>query len=133
MAFNYKFNYRWFVEEAALALALRGDRWRAWVVTLLRPMRYLNEYAIASRNEAVTILTTSGQFIYLKKLLNDEFDPNQRRIEVVNDATTPGQFKVRIPVLLGLAPPNNPVLDRLNALVKRFTIAGNRHVIEYYI
>lgn len=66
---------------------LRKPRLRAWLVALLFPLRQLYSvflsYAEASRIE----LTYTGQVLVLKGALNDQFDPELRRITIENSDT----------------------------------------------
>jgi len=61
---------------------LRGERFVAWIGSLLQPVQSLNA-TFADEAEAIRYaLKLNGQVIYLEHLLNDVFDPSLRRIYI---------------------------------------------------
>ncbi|MBU2526248.1 MAG: hypothetical protein KKC03_06580 [Bacteroidetes bacterium] len=63
---------------------LRRERTMAWLRALIFPISQLYSNWAAFRERNLYILTHSGQVVYLRKVLNDSFDPALRRIQIVD-------------------------------------------------
>lgn len=74
------------IEKLSLLLTptfLRKERMRAWLFTLLSPLKSLQYSFIIKRKKDIQTLGYNGQKCYLRKALNDAFDDALRRIEIV--------------------------------------------------
>lgn len=74
------------IEKLSLLLTptfLRKARMRAWLFTLLSPLKNLYYAFTIKRKTDIQTLGYNGQKCYLRKALNDAFDIQQRRIEIV--------------------------------------------------
>lgn len=70
-----------------LAVQLLPTRWRqskmiAWVKSLVAPIMSLHYQFQQKRAEDLYKLAHNGQVCYLRKVLNDKFDPIERRIQI---------------------------------------------------
>ncbi|MGV4530514.1 hypothetical protein [Ornithobacterium rhinotracheale] len=74
------------IEKLSLLLTptfLRKARMCAWLFTLLSPLKNLHYAFTIKRKTDIQTLGYNGQKCYLRKALNDAFDIQQRRIEIV--------------------------------------------------
>jgi len=62
----------------------RKGRTMAWLRALTFPISQLYSKWAAFRDRNLYILAHSGQVVYLRKALNDSFDPTLRRIQIVD-------------------------------------------------
>lgn len=62
---------------------IRGSRMSAWLNALAAPMQHIREELLLYRAAKNHEISMTGQRIYLERLLNDLYDPVQRRIRVV--------------------------------------------------
>lgn len=65
-----------------LPTTLRQSKMIAWLKVLVSPIVSLHYKFIQKRNEDLYKLSHNGQVCYLRKALNDAFDPTQRRIKI---------------------------------------------------
>lgn len=63
---------------------LRKTRHVAWLRALLHPVDALHYQFLQQRQRHLYDLAHNGQVCYLRKALNDTFDPSQRRIEITD-------------------------------------------------
>lgn len=73
-----------------LVRRLTPPRWRNpfnlnWYESLLCGINYSQDRLNIFKDQARVELSYNGQTIYLEKMLNDRFDPVQRRIQIVHD------------------------------------------------
>lgn len=61
---------------------LRTERMRAWFYTLISPLQPLHDDFLRNRKDNLTKLNHNSQVCYLRKILNDTFDPD-RRIQIL--------------------------------------------------
>lgn len=78
-----------FTDITKLVTWLLPEKWRAsinrdWVYSVVNPFKYLFTQLSAYDKEVQKVLTHNGQVVYLKKILNDTFDPIQRRITITD-------------------------------------------------
>ena len=57
---------------------------RVWLRSLIAPAKYVQTLFDQFRNDTSYRLYITGQVVYLQKALNDNFDPDERRITVSN-------------------------------------------------
>ena len=74
-----------------LALLLLPTFWRRPILATLAyamvsPLGYLHTRFVLFRRDTVYRLTHNGQVCYLRAVLNDTFDPIERRITVTEEA-----------------------------------------------
>jgi len=67
---------------------LKKDAHLAWIECLLEPLATLNSDLLIWVNEKQIELEYTGQTLLLEKMLNDKFDPIDRRIVVVHQSET---------------------------------------------
>ncbi|UGU15223.1 hypothetical protein LS482_16240 [Sinomicrobium kalidii] len=67
-----------------LLIPLRKPRMVAWLQSLLQPVSTLHYEWKQNRERNLYRLRHNGQVCYLRKALNDEFDPELRRIEIAD-------------------------------------------------
>ena len=79
----YKIDYKQ-LSASLLPTFLRQTLHVRWLWALLRPLEVLHETWLKMRAENLYKLQHSGQVCYLRKVLNDRFDPELRRI-YIND------------------------------------------------
>ena len=63
---------------------LRKEAVNAWLQSLVLPVKMLYGDFRNKREAYAYKLAHNGQVCYLRKVLNDEFDPSERRIELVD-------------------------------------------------
>jgi len=73
-----------------LVRRLTPPRWRSpfnlnWYETLLCGINYSQDRFNAFKDQSLIELSYNGQTIYLEKMLNDRFDPIQRRIVIQHE------------------------------------------------
>lgn len=78
-----------------LALLMLPTFWRKPIVgaityAMVSPLCYLHTWFILFRRESIYRLTHNGQVCYLRAVLNDQFDPIERRITVTDAANSMG-------------------------------------------
>lgn len=83
-----------------LALLMLPTFWRkpilgAITYAMVSPLCYLHTRFILFRRESIYRLTHNGQVCYLRAVLNDQFDPIERRITVTEDADSVGILMLR--------------------------------------
>lgn len=83
-----------------LALLMLPTFWRkpilgAITYAMVSPLCYLHTRFILFRRESIYRLTHNGQVCYLRAVLNDTFDPIERRITVTEDADSMGILMLR--------------------------------------
>lgn len=91
---KYEINFK------RLALLMLPTFWRkpilgAITYAMVSPLSYLHTRFILFRRESNYRLTHNGQVCYLRAVLNDQFDPIERRITVTEDADTMGVLMLR--------------------------------------
>lgn len=91
---KYEINFK------RLALLLLPTFWRKPIIgaityATVSPLCYLHTRFILFRRESNYRLTHNGQVCYLRAVLNDQFDPIERRITVTEDADTMGILMLR--------------------------------------
>lgn len=84
-----------------LALLLLPTFWcRPILATLayamVSPLGYLHTRFVLFRRDTVYRLTHNGQVCYLRAVLNDTFDPIERRITVTEEAASAGVMMLRM-------------------------------------
>lgn len=62
---------------------LRSPRMVAWVNALVSPLEQVQDEFNANRRDNLTRLNHNSQVCYLRKILNDSFDSQSRRIQVL--------------------------------------------------
>ena len=65
-----------------LPFSLRKEIMLAWLNTLLSPVKGLYIDFLKYRNQANYKMEHNGQVVYLQKVLNDRFDPDDKRIRI---------------------------------------------------
>lgn len=78
-----------------LSLLLLPTFWRRPILATLAyamvsPLGYLHTCFVLFRRDTVYRLTHNGQVCYLRAVLNDQFDPIERRITITEDAASAG-------------------------------------------
>lgn len=63
---------------------LRKSRRMAFFVILIKPVKSLYDAFISWREARLYLMSHNSQAIYIRKVLNDRFDPVQRGIKVAN-------------------------------------------------
>ena len=81
------------------ALLLLPTFWRKPLLATLAyamvsPLGYLHTRFVLFRRDTVYRLTHNGQVCYLRAVLNDQFDPIQRRITLTEAAARAGVFRL---------------------------------------
>jgi len=79
----YKIDYKQ-LSASLLPTFLRQKAHVRWLWALLRPLEVLHKNWLKMRAENLYKLQHGGQICYLRKVLNDRFDPELRRI-YIND------------------------------------------------
>lgn len=79
--FDINFN-RWAI--LLLPTTLRQSKMIAWLKVLVSPLVSLHYKFIQKRRDDLYKLQHNGQVCYLRKVLNDEFDPIKRRIKITD-------------------------------------------------
>ncbi len=93
---------------------LRHRKIVAWLHSLVTPLSVLHNDFMRVREKHLYELNHNGQVCYLRKVLNDEFDPNQRRI-IIRDGNkynrqyiyTRGENKPKYLGTMYLRPPSD--------------------------
>lgn len=67
-----------------LMISLRKPFTRAWIKCLMAPIKFLHADFIAFRKLCLYRINHNSQICYMEAVLNDSFDPNQRRIRIQN-------------------------------------------------
>lgn len=85
MNYNKLFN----ISFEKLALLLTPVFWRKitfvdWLYCLIEPVRILFGEFLTFRKKAIYDIVHTGQVILLEKVLNDAYDPNERRIYITD-------------------------------------------------
>lgn len=84
---------------------LRKQKTLAFVRVLIEPVIKLYNDLIAFRNDVVYKINHNGQVVYLQKVLNDRFDPSERRIYItdgnINEPTYIYTYLENKPIFLG--------------------------------
>jgi hypothetical protein len=83
MSSFYKIDYAKLV-VMLLPTWLRKERFIAFVSSMVAPLNSLSYRFTKKRNQDHYKLTHNGQVCYLRKVLNDAFDPTLRRIQIVD-------------------------------------------------
>ncbi|AZI53912.1 hypothetical protein EIB75_10580 [Epilithonimonas vandammei] len=65
-----------------LPTTMRTAEMQQWVQSLTAPIIYLNNDFLEFRNNNLYILQHNSQVCYMRGVLNDKFDPQQRRIYI---------------------------------------------------
>src|SRR5690554_4740722 len=68
---------------------IRSHEWMALVNTLNTPFKHLLNDFYQEYGRIKHEMAFNGQKLYLEQILNDRFDENQRRIEIVDYHTSP--------------------------------------------
>ena len=82
------------------ALLLLPTFWRKPLLATLAyamvsPLGYLHTRFVLFRRDTVYRLTHNGQVCYLRAVLNDQFDPIERRITITEEAASAGERRSR--------------------------------------
>lgn len=88
---KYEVNFKRF------ALLLLPTFWRRPILAtiayaMVSPLSYLHTRFVLFRRDSVYRLTHNGQVCYLRAVLNDQFDPIERRITITEDAAGGGDL-----------------------------------------
>lgn len=75
-----------------LPTRLRQSKMIAWVKVLVSPIVSLHYNFRQKRNEDLYKLAHNGQVCYLRKALNDKFDPIERRIKITDGSRFTPQY-----------------------------------------
>ena len=67
-----------------VATFLRTTVRMKWLRVLIKPVEQLYDAFLDFRKEQLYIMSHNSQVVYLRKVLNDKFDPSDRRIQIVN-------------------------------------------------
>lgn len=91
---KYEVNFKRF------ALLLLPTFWRKPILgainyAMVSPLNYLHTRFVLFQRESYYRLTHNGQVCYLRAVLNDTFDPIERRITVTEDADSMGILMLR--------------------------------------
>lgn len=71
-----------------LPISLRQSKTIAWLNALTTPLKEVYNTFLSFKEDAIEKLSYNGQVIYLKKLLNDRFDPDVRTISIEDGTDT---------------------------------------------
>jgi|GEM_PF-326864 len=55
-----------------------------WLTVLIKPVESIYLHFLDWRYEQLYVMSHNSQVVYLRKVLNDKFDPSDRRIQIVN-------------------------------------------------
>jgi hypothetical protein len=102
--------------------------WIAWLGALRWPLTRLNTFSQREYDALVASNAQSAERILMEHLLNDTFDPTQRRITTVT--TAPGVFVVNVPVAANIT---GARLLRLHGLVQTYQPVGTTYTVIPYI
>lgn len=148
---NYNTLIRWLVP-----VALRAPVTLAWLGVLCWPIIKL--YQVFSRNRSANLyrLQITGQVCFLEKMLNDRYDPAERRIYISEATERPPLYLYQDaenkPVYLGEMPlyqdtefginlddfvvfVHNMIIFEFNemrSLVNLYKLAGTRYSVQFY-
>lgn len=136
---------------------LRGKVMIGFIQSLLSPVIRIHDSWTSRRSEQNYRLTHNGQVCYLRKVLNDAFDPTLRRIRIVDGSTyrrqyiytsaeqqpkylgkvylrqsgdyadTGVNFRVLLPVGFDL----NAVVHQMNSIIDYYKLVSKRYKIQY--
>lgn len=67
-----------------LPVHLRQTVMELWLKTLIKPLKQLFNVFTTYRNNQLLAMSYTGQVMYLKKLLDDIYDPNNRRFSIID-------------------------------------------------
>lgn len=86
---KYEVNFKRF------ALLMLPTFWRRPILAtiayaMVSPLSYLHTRFVLFRRETIYRLTHNGQVCHLRAVLNDQFDPIERRITITQDAASAG-------------------------------------------
>ncbi|WP_367867905.1 hypothetical protein [Pedobacter sp. WC2423] len=140
-----------------LPVDLRQLKWLTWLQCLVSPVKMIDSKFKAFRSANLYTLAHNGQVCFLRKVLNDSFDPGLRRIYIAegskydrnyiytnaekqpkylgkmylrqaSDYADSGvDFRVIIPIGFNL----NAVIHQMKAAIDFYKLASKRYKIEY--
>jgi len=67
-----------------VATSLRTTVRMKWLTVLIKPVESIYLHFLDWRYEQLYVMSHNSQVVYLRKVLNDKFDPSDRRIQIVN-------------------------------------------------
>lgn len=100
-----------------------NTRLTAFVKVLSRPWQTRNNQYQLEYQEARQRLLRQPETYVIQELLNDTYDPTQRRIAIVN---TPAAFVVQEPFNL-----TGAALNGLTEIVRQYTPAGTTFTVQF--
>lgn len=82
----YNFNINTFIKRILGAKLRNSKSHFFWIKSLLKPVDYLKSQLLIFKNQTDIELSYTNQTINIERMLNDKFDPAERRIKVQHKA-----------------------------------------------
>ncbi len=133
---------------------LRQSKFIAWLFVLSKPLEMLYSDFVSYKLKTGQNLKINGQVCYLRKALNDEFDPYLRRIKIYDAVIQKGSYLYKIsekkPQYLGklylysslylsekgshfiveIPSELNPKTYKIETMINYYKLAGKKYIIK---